>query len=191
MNWKEKQKYDREQLILAQAENMLFQTTDSQLNMDELALAVGISKGTLYNHFSNKDAIIARIMERNAQNFLQMMRETMINVDDSLLKLKTLIRTIIRNPYFIFVLRNKPNMTETTELVHIFEHILDELGVLFKHLQAQRLIDPVYPTPFLVSYFIHLFDPAIFDYLLKEGVLEDQIIALTERFFFHGTQKEM
>lgn len=191
MNWKEQQKFDREQLILAQAENMLFQTADNQLNMDELALAVGISKGTLYNHFSNKDAIIARIMERNAQNFLQMMRETMINVDDSLMKLKTLIRTIIRNPYFIFVLRNKPDMTGTTELVRIFEHILGELGVLFKHLQAQRFIDPVYPTPFLVSYFIHLFDPAIFDYLLKEGVLEDQIFALTERFFFHGTQKEM
>ncbi|EUJ51058.1 TetR/AcrR family transcriptional regulator [Listeria rocourtiae] len=120
MNWKEKQKYDREQLVLAQAESMLVQNVDSQLNMDELALAVGISKGTLYNHFTNKDAIIARIMERNAQYFLQMMRETMINVDDSMMKLKTLIRKIIQNPYFTFVLQNKPNMTETTELVKIF-----------------------------------------------------------------------
>ncbi|MBC1434070.1 TetR/AcrR family transcriptional regulator [Paenilisteria rocourtiae] len=191
MNWKEKQKYDREQLVLAQAESMLVQNVDSQLNMDELALAVGISKGTLYNHFTNKDAIIARIMERNAQYFLQMMRETMINVDDSMMKLKTLIRKIIQNPYFTFVLQNKPNMTETTELVKIFEQITEELGVLFTHLQEQELLHAVYPTPFLVAYFIHLFDPAIIAHLLKEGVLEDQIVTLTERFFFQGVQKEM
>ncbi|AQY50965.1 hypothetical protein UE46_07865 [Listeria weihenstephanensis] len=191
MNWKEQQKYDREQLILAQAESMLFQTKEGTLNMDELAVAVGISKGTLYNHFSNKEAIVTRIMERNAHNFLQMMRETMINVDDSLMKLKTLIRTIIRNPYFILVLQNKPDRNTDSELKQLFERIYEELAILFKHLQKQRILDPVYPTPFLVSYFIHLFDPDIFDFLLKEGVLEDQIVALTERFFFQGTQKEM
>ncbi|EUJ24704.1 TetR family transcriptional regulator [Listeria grandensis FSL F6-0971] len=190
MNWKEQQKYDREQLILAQAETMLTQNVDGTINMDELALAVGISKGTLYNHFTNKDAIIARILERNAQNFLKMMRETMINVDDSTLRINTLIHTISRNPYFILVLQNKPDRTKKTELTSIFEKIYEELAILFKHLQTQNVLDSVYPTTFLVSYFIHLFDPAIFDHLLQEGVLEDQIIALTERFFFQGTQKE-
>ncbi|MBC1226317.1 TetR/AcrR family transcriptional regulator [Listeria booriae] len=191
MNWKEQQKYDREQLILAEAETMLFQTTDSTINMDALALAVGISKGTLYNHFTNKEAIITRILERNAQNLLQMMRETMINIDDSKMKLQTLLRIIIRNPYFTLVLQNQPDMSQVNELTHIFERIIEELTLLFRHLQEKNIIDSVYPTTFLVAHFMHLFDPAIFQHLLKEGVLEDHIVDLTERFFFQGTQKEM
>ncbi|MBC2369465.1 TetR/AcrR family transcriptional regulator [Listeria booriae] len=191
MNWKEQQKYDREQLILAEAETMLFQTTDSTINMDALALAVGISKGTLYNHFTNKEAIITRILERNAQNLLQMMRETMINIDDSKMKLQTLLRIIIRNPYFTLVLQNQPDMSQVNELTHIFERIIEELTLLFRHLQEKNIIDSIYPTTFLVAHFMHLFDSAIFQHLLKEGVLEDHIVDLTERFFFQGTQKEM
>ncbi|EUJ43001.1 TetR/AcrR family transcriptional regulator [Listeria riparia] len=191
MNWKEQQKYDREQLILAEAETMLFQAADNTINMDALALSVGISKGTLYNHFTNKEAIITRILERNAQNLLQMMRETMINVDDSKMKLQTLLRTIIRNPYFTLVLKNQPDMSQSNELTYLFERVIEELTLLFRHLQEKNIIDSVYPATFLVAHFMHLFDPTIFRHLLKEGVLEDHIVDLTERFFFQGTQKEM
>ncbi len=56
--FKERAKQQREQEILHQARRLIIEKGYANLNMDELAEAVGISKPTLYNHFSSKEDLV-------------------------------------------------------------------------------------------------------------------------------------
>lgn len=67
-SYKERARQRREQEILRTAARMIRDNGYVNLNMDDLAEEVGISKPTLYQHFSGKDDMVARTM-------LQTMRE--------------------------------------------------------------------------------------------------------------------
>lgn len=64
-SYKEIERQRREEDILHVAERLLLERGYGNLNMDELADAVGISKPTLYAHFSGKDAIAVRVLMRS------------------------------------------------------------------------------------------------------------------------------
>src|SRR5881394_870840 len=63
-SYKELEKQRREEEILDSAERLLLERGYTNLNMDELAEAVGISKPTLYQHFKSKDDLLARVIQQ-------------------------------------------------------------------------------------------------------------------------------
>lgn len=63
-SYKERAKYRREQEILKTAARMIRDKGYVNLNMDDLAEEVGISKPTLYQHFKGKDDMVAKAMRR-------------------------------------------------------------------------------------------------------------------------------
>jgi AcrR family transcriptional regulator len=67
---KEKQRLEREALILQAAEEILEQKGYHETSMDEIAARVGIAKGTLYVHFPSKEELVLALFERNMQTFL-------------------------------------------------------------------------------------------------------------------------
>jgi len=58
---KQRELLEREQLILDMAQSIINEEGYSHLNMDRIAARVEYSKGTIYNHFSNKEEIISGI----------------------------------------------------------------------------------------------------------------------------------
>ena len=50
--------------ILDTAEKMFYEVGVEHTTMDQLAAQAGVSKRTVYNHFENKDALFAAIIER-------------------------------------------------------------------------------------------------------------------------------
>src|SRR5579859_6144904 len=64
-SYKEIERQRREEDILQIAEGLLLERGYAELNMDELADAVGISKPTLYHHFTGKDEIALRVLMRS------------------------------------------------------------------------------------------------------------------------------
>lgn len=67
--FKEKEKQRREQEILAQAKQLISSRGYSQLTMDDLAEAVGISKPTLYQHFKSKEELAAQVYIQDHADF--------------------------------------------------------------------------------------------------------------------------
>jgi TetR/AcrR family transcriptional regulator, cholesterol catabolism regulator len=63
--YKEVERQRRESDILAAAEQMLVEGGYANLNMDELAGLVGISKPTLYQHFKGKEELAVRVLLRS------------------------------------------------------------------------------------------------------------------------------
>jgi AcrR family transcriptional regulator len=64
-SYKELEKQRREEEILTIAGNILIERGYANLNMDELAETVGISKPTLYQHFKSKEEIAVKVVFRS------------------------------------------------------------------------------------------------------------------------------
>jgi AcrR family transcriptional regulator len=64
---RERQRQEREALILAEAERMLGERGYHDLVMEELAERVGIGKGTIYLHFPKKEDLVRAIIERGME----------------------------------------------------------------------------------------------------------------------------
>src|SRR2546429_5170440 len=68
---REKQRQEREALILQAAEEVLVEKGYHETSMDEIAARVGIAKGTVYLHFPSKEDLVVAIFARDMQKFLQ------------------------------------------------------------------------------------------------------------------------
>src|SRR5947209_14825747 len=68
---KEKQRREREELIIRAAEEVLQEKGYYETSMDEIAARVGIAKGTIYSHFPGKEELVLAIFKRDLQTFLQ------------------------------------------------------------------------------------------------------------------------
>src|ERR1700738_5708389 len=69
---KEKQRQERENLILQAAEEVLLEKGYYETSMDEIAARVGIAKGTLYLHFARKEDLVFALLERELHTVLLM-----------------------------------------------------------------------------------------------------------------------
>src|SRR5260370_19576239 len=73
---KEKQRQEREELILQAAEEMLAEKGYHETSMDEIAARVGIAKGTVYLHFPSKEDLVVAIFQRDMEKLLQLIKTT-------------------------------------------------------------------------------------------------------------------
>ena len=87
---KERQREEREELILQAAEDMLVEKGYHDMLMDEIAARVGIAKSTVYMHFPSKDDLVAALIERKLTHFLTLLSETMDQEIPARKKLDTL-----------------------------------------------------------------------------------------------------
>ena len=75
---KERQRIEREELIIEHGQRMLLREGFQNLNLDHLAKAVEYSKGTIYRHFATKEdlvlAIATQALERRADLFERAMK---------------------------------------------------------------------------------------------------------------------
>lgn len=69
---KQRELYDREQLILDTAQHILQHEGLHGLTMDRVAAEIEYSKGTVYNHFSSKEEIVSGISCRCMTNLIEM-----------------------------------------------------------------------------------------------------------------------
>jgi AcrR family transcriptional regulator len=73
---KERQRQERENLILRVAEEVILEKGFHETSMDEIAARVGIAKGTLYLHFARKEDMVYAIFERSLKTFQAMLNTT-------------------------------------------------------------------------------------------------------------------
>ncbi|MCW8923060.1 MAG: TetR/AcrR family transcriptional regulator [Gammaproteobacteria bacterium] len=67
---KQRELAKREALILDTAQNILHEQGYSSLTMDRIAEAIEYSKGTIYNHFPNKEDMVCSLCCRNIKNLI-------------------------------------------------------------------------------------------------------------------------
>jgi AcrR family transcriptional regulator len=66
--FKERQRRAREEAILDATAEVLVECGFHEMSMDDIAARVGIAKGTIYLHFSSKDALVAALVARGIED---------------------------------------------------------------------------------------------------------------------------
>src|SRR5579859_2441781 len=94
-SWKERQRQERERLIVQAAEEVLLEKGLRGVSMDDIAARVGISKGTLYLHFAKKEDLFLALLEQELRACLAILLEiTAVDDSDVSAQLETIIRRI-------------------------------------------------------------------------------------------------
>src|SRR5207302_11280988 len=91
---KEKQRQEREALILQAAEEVLTEKGYYETSIDEIAARVGIAKGTVYLHFPSKEDLVVAIFEGNVQKMSQAVEAILSSELTARAKLEQLLQFI-------------------------------------------------------------------------------------------------
>src|SRR5664279_3629557 len=97
VSYKEREKRRREREILQVARRMLHESGSTDLNMDNLAEAVGISKPTLYQHFKSKDDLMVHVLIDSIEEVEEYLLTA--SEESPLERLKVALRLILVNRY--------------------------------------------------------------------------------------------
>src|SRR5438874_5038072 len=96
---KERQRQEREALILQAAEEVLIEKGYHETSMDEIAARVGIAKGTVYLHFASKEDLVFALFERDLQKLQQALEEKIALALTPRAKLEALLQVMFEGIY--------------------------------------------------------------------------------------------
>lgn len=203
---KEKQRQEREDLILQVAEEVINEKGYHDTSMDEVALRVGISKGTLYLHFASKEDLLLTLILRYAEAFLQEMGQVFALTLGPRAKLEAILRTICgssRRFQWLIDIRQNPEMqrifTERHEGWHqiddtrhesfhrIGEQLIAEVRTLLEAGKTTGEFDASVPTDVMLSAFLSLLSPLVYQRLLSDKQMSPETLAeYLGRIYFRG-----
>lgn len=155
-SFKERERERREQEILRAAAQLIRERGYNNVSMDDIAVEVGVSKPTLYQHFKSKDDMIASTMVQSMQSMRALIDE--LAVESPLAKLTEMLRHMLEsydNPdRFLSVLAE-------TEIIHMLNHhpdvvasrdkIGEEVYALIEAGKARGEIAADIPTPVILG----------------------------------------
>ena len=88
---KERQRQEREALILQTAEEAFLVQGYHETSIDEIAARVGVSKGTVYQHFPSKEDLLMALLTTSMERFLTTIEEAIASASTVPDKLEALI----------------------------------------------------------------------------------------------------
>jgi AcrR family transcriptional regulator len=194
---KEKQRQEREELILKAAEDVLMEKGYHETSIDEIAARVGIAKGTVYLHFPSKEDLVVAIFERDMQHLLQSIDSTI----DSTLTAREKIESIFdlmhggilgKRMQLLFSISNSDGLRHLlVEKKGCLREIWDQLSVrlnsLFDEGKAEGDFDSTLPTIVMLTTFYNLLSPKSYDRLMTEGQMSGEEVAKNlKRMYFKG-----
>jgi TetR/AcrR family fatty acid metabolism transcriptional regulator len=195
---KERQRQEREQLILQAADELIREKGYHDTAIDDIAARVGISKGTVYLHFASKDDLVFALMERG-------MRQLVTTLDDILSSPGTpreKLNAVMRHMYAGMMSRQRMELVEAlfhnpalhTRLMErreMFSAIWGDpqqrITKLLEEGKAAGEFDRDIPTPVMLRLFWSMLSPQHFKPLIvEEQIPGDVVVAHLSRFFFKG-----
>lgn len=194
---KEKQRQEREALILKAAEDVLMEKGYHETSVDEIAARVGIAKGTVYLHFPSKEDLVVAIFERDMQQLLQSIDSTMESMTTAREKIEAIFDLMhggimSKRMQFLFSISNssglKHLMVEKKGCVReIWDQLSARLYSLFEEGKAEGDFDTTLPTLVMLSAFYSLLSPKSYDRLRTEGQMSAESVSESlKRIFFKG-----
>lgn len=198
---KERQRQERERLILRAAEDLLLEKGYHETSMEEIAARVGISKGTVYLHFVSKEELVFALLQRGLRSFLSALDSTLDLSLSPREKLEELFRktytemftvhksqlygavsVVFRSPEFHTFLADRRE-----RFVAMWEEPMARVARLVAEGQAAGELDPSLPVSVVVGVFASLLNPRSFQYASeREGRSPEEIVEHIGRILFNG-----
>jgi TetR/AcrR family fatty acid metabolism transcriptional regulator len=194
---KEKQRQERESLILQVAEEVLLEKGYTETSIDEIAARVGIAKGTVYLHFPSKEDLVVTIFARNMQTLLEGVDGIIANQSTYHAKLEALLYFMYTG-FFSKRAQLLSSIHTCAELMNLFTEKGKSIRELWHKLATvvATLLDEgktagefttAIATPILVGTFFSLLSPQYYQRLRSEHHLSaEELVRSVARIYFGG-----
>jgi TetR/AcrR family fatty acid metabolism transcriptional regulator len=195
---KERQRQEREQLILNAADELLREKGYHETSIDEIAARVGISKGTVYLHFASKDDLVFALIERGMRE----LQTTLDAIFSSPGTPREKLRAVIEQFYARLMSQQRLQLVEAlfrnpevhTRLMERREQMgrmwtepSKRITTLLEEGKAAGEFDRDTPTPVMLSLFWSMISPHTHRLLVIEQQMSSDLVVLhLSRFFFKG-----
>jgi TetR/AcrR family fatty acid metabolism transcriptional regulator len=194
---KEKQRQEREALILQAAEEVLIEKGYYETSIDEIAARVGIAKGTVYLHFPSKEDLVIAIFERDMQQLLQYIDTAMSSDLTSRGKMEVIFDLmhggiISRRMQLLYSLSNSGGLRHLLVekkgcLREIWDQLSARLNSLFEEGKATGEFDSTLPAMVMLSTFYSLLSPRSYERLTEDGQMSaEEVEKNLKRIYFKG-----
>jgi TetR/AcrR family fatty acid metabolism transcriptional regulator len=198
-SWKERQRQEREALILQTAEEVLLEKGYYETSMDEIAARVGIAKGTLYLHFARKEDLICALIERELQAALHMVEQARTMQGTARAKLEIILDSLYRGVFakrarIFYVLYNGVDFRALKDRLH--DQLGDTMTAIARHLvelfeegKAAHEFDASLPAEVMASIFFSILSPQAYKHLVLEKQMSlDDLLQCMKRIYFKGIE---
>lgn len=194
---KERQREEREHLILQTAEDLLLERGYHEMSIDEVAARVGISKGTVYLHFPSKEDLVVALLERGTRQFIRALDDVLSAPGTPREKLRAIIGKIYwgtpgrRFDLRTILFQNPELLRRMAERRHAEPGPWDEstrrIGTLLDEGKASGDFDPSMSTAVMMSQFWSMINPHSYQRLVvQEGMPIEEVVEQLTRFYFKG-----
>ena len=197
LSLRERQRQERERLILRAAEELFIERGYHDTSMDDIAARVGIAKGTVYLHFASKEDLTLALFERGIREFVRgldailsadgtprgkleaIFERTYGSMTDSSFQL---FSSMFRSPEVMARLHEKRQI-----LAALWEEPSQRLTEVLEEGKAAGEFDPTMPTPIMLSLLLGLLAPHRWERpVADKQVLPAEVARHISRFFFKG-----
>lgn len=187
-SWKERQRQERECLIVQAAEEILLEKGLRGVSMDDIAARVGISKGTLYLHFAKKEDLFLALLEQELRACLAILLEiTAVDDSDVSTKLETIIRRIYhellgKRFQLFYELHDGVDLQtilakKREQAMEIFIEIGNRVTALLETGKANGVFEATLPTEVMVGTFFTMISPRAYKLLVVEQGMPIDVLA--------------
>ncbi|GAC1378291.1 MAG: hypothetical protein NVSMB33_02130 [Ktedonobacteraceae bacterium] len=194
---KERQRQEREALILQAAEEVLTEKGYYETSMDEIAARVGIAKGTVYLHFASKEDLVVALFQRDMQKFLHVVEATIALDQTARAKLEAILH-FLYGGFFSKRIQLLYSIHNSADLRRLFVKNNGCMGEMWEQLSAHITslldegkaageFDTTLPTLIMLSAFLSLLSPRSYQRLLVEAHMPaDELAKQLGRIYFKG-----
>jgi TetR/AcrR family fatty acid metabolism transcriptional regulator len=192
---KEKQRQEREELIIKAAEEVLLEKGYYETSMDEIAARVGIAKGTIYTHFPGKEELVLAIFKRDMRTFIQGIDDVLVGEPTPGAQLEALLRFIYtgffsKQTRLLSSIYNGVDMKRLLAekggcMSDLWENLVSRITKLLEDGKAAGELNPSIPTKVMLFALLSLFSPKSYDRILLGDDLsrEEQVKHLSQIYF--------
>lgn len=194
---KERQRQEREELILKAAEEVFMEKGYYETSIDEIAARVGIAKGTVYLHFPSKEDLVVAIFQRDMECLLQLIKTTIASSMTPRAKAEMILEQLYgslftRRMQLFYSISNfaelKQNIIQKKACVRdLWEEISADITSLLEEGKAAGEFDSSIPTAVMLSTFFSFMSPRSYSHLLhEEHIPANELARHLARIYFKG-----
>ncbi len=196
-SWKEKQRQEREALILQVAQEVLIEKGYYETSIDEIAARVGISKGTVYLHFPSKEDLVAAIFERDTQKLVERVETILSSALTARGKMEAILQFLSGSLFnqrmqLLYSLSDSAELRRTflekkACMRDIWEQLSARMTSVLEEGKAAGEFDKTIPTAVMLSAFFSLLVPRSHERLMVEGQMStEEVTKYLGRIYFKG-----
>jgi AcrR family transcriptional regulator len=191
---REKQRQEREHLILQATEEVLLEKGYHEMSMDEIASRVGIAKGTLYLHFARKEDLVCALIERQTLDLLHTLEQLDTMPGSAQEKLTSIAQAMYegmggKRMQILYALHNSFDFKSVLKERHwdIMHSIAQRITTLLEEGKAHGEFDTTVPTPVMLNTLFSMLSPLSYRRLVvDQAMTPEDVVHYMLRIYFRG-----